>query len=183
MSERVTSITAKELYANRDEWAARKDAGECSLFYDGERVDGIDTSLTRNVYLVDAGGIANDLFRVDADTLIQIDWLATPQPPVQGGEGADAEVELMRLIKLGKKVDAIYLHRRLYNSGLREASDAVDAMAENRPTYAQLETEVARLQAENDALRKLCGDAADILEGSGLFIQQELKAAAKDGGK
>jgi hypothetical protein len=73
-----TEISAAELVANRDEWAAKKDAGECRLIYKGSWIDGIDGF--RDHYIIESGDFGNDYERVDGDTMIQIEWLTPSQP-------------------------------------------------------------------------------------------------------
>ena len=43
------------------------------------------------------------------------------------GQGSDADVG--RLVALGRKIDAIKLHREIHGSDLKTAKDAVDRMA------------------------------------------------------
>ena len=44
----------------------------------------------------------------------------------QAGQGSDADVE--RLIRTGRKIEAIKLHREPYGGGLAEAKEAVEAL-------------------------------------------------------
>ena len=49
----------------------------------------------------------------------------SPAPPVEPGGSVEA------LIREGKMIDAIKLHRQLTGCGLREAKDAVDALRDS----------------------------------------------------
>ncbi|MFQ5526636.1 MAG: ribosomal protein L7/L12 [Thermoanaerobaculia bacterium] len=51
-------------------------------------------------------------------------------PPA--GEGSEADVE--RLVAAGHKIAAIKLHREIHGSGLKEAKEAVDALARSLRT-------------------------------------------------
>src|SRR5262245_24149698 len=89
MMERPTSVTAGELVKDRDKWADLKDNGQCELWYNQNRVDGIEHTKS-GAYIIDAGGLANELEIVDEDTIIEIEWLMPAQQPLpadQPGEG------------------------------------------------------------------------------------------------
>ncbi len=45
--------------------------------------------------------------------------------------GTDADIE--RLVASGRKIEAIKLHRQLHRTGLKEAKDAVEALASRLP--------------------------------------------------
>jgi len=47
------------------------------------------------------------------------------------GRGSDTDVE--RLVALGRKIDAIKLHREIHGTDLKTAKDAVDEMAAAAP--------------------------------------------------
>lgn len=166
-SEKPTTITAGKLAEEwESKWKLLIGAGKVRIGGKGWEIENIKVT-----YVVVKYSDFNFVHPSTAEREYNIYWLKdTPPAETQGVDSGEAE--LMRLIKLGKKVDAIILHRKLYNSGLREAKDAVDAMTENRPTYAQLETENATLTRELGAARgeviaqnKLITEAKYILHG------------------
>jgi len=44
----------------------------------------------------------------------------------QAGQGSDADVE--RLLRTGRKIDAIKLYREIHGGGLKDAKEAVEAL-------------------------------------------------------
>src|SRR5436190_3804330 len=67
--------------------------------------------------------------------LDQFNQLAGREPlagePLAGQ--ADKLQEIGRLVRENKKIEAIKLYREIFRVGLKEAKDAVDALAEGRP--------------------------------------------------
>jgi hypothetical protein len=54
---------------------------------------------------------------------------ATPAATAPIPSGAEDETELLDLLRRGRKIDAIKLHRQRTGAGLKEAKDAVEALA------------------------------------------------------
>lgn len=67
-------------------------------------------------------------------------------------DATDPKVEIGKFISGGRVIDAIKLHRKLYGSELKEARDAVWAMRDNKPTYADLERKLAAAESTNERL-------------------------------
>ena len=77
------------------------------------------------VALAAAALALNALNRRKTDDLRQTGLLPPP------GRGSAADVE--RLVALGRKIDAIKLHREIHGTDLKTAKDAVDEMAADAP--------------------------------------------------
>lgn len=60
---------------------------------------------------------------------------ATPRPAA--GEAKDLDAELLALLKAGRKIEAIKLYRSKTSLGLKEAKDAVEALAERHGIEAK----------------------------------------------